>query len=286
MGEQDITEKVLEDYDDVFSDILNGLLFYGKEVIHENELMNTKDKSQYKADDGLIHEQERDTTKFWKKKKIRIALLGMENQTKIDKDMPFRIIGYDGAAYRSQLLADSKERYPVITVVLYFGMGHWKQPRSLLECLSIPECLKPYVNDYKIHVFEIAHFTDEQVNCFKSDFRIVADYFVQKRKNKGYKPPKDTIRHVDEFLKLMSVLTKDDRYIKIRQNKKGSVKNMCEVLDRAEAIGEARGKAIGEALGELKGKIEAYADMELSILEIAKKLNISEEEVERVLENK
>ena len=47
MGEQDSTEKVLEDYNDVFADIVNGLLFYGKEIIHEDQLVNTKDKLEF-----------------------------------------------------------------------------------------------------------------------------------------------------------------------------------------------------------------------------------------------
>ena len=33
MGEKDITEKVLADYNDIFSDIVNVLLFQGKEVV-------------------------------------------------------------------------------------------------------------------------------------------------------------------------------------------------------------------------------------------------------------
>jgi hypothetical protein len=40
----------------------------------------------------------------------------------------------------------------------------------------------------------------------------VADYFVQMRKNKEYQPPKETIKHVHEFLQLMSVMTGDHRY--------------------------------------------------------------------------
>ena len=36
-------------------------------------------------------------------------LYKMENQTDPDKDMPFRIIGYDGAAYRSQLLDENSK---------------------------------------------------------------------------------------------------------------------------------------------------------------------------------
>ena len=33
MGEKDITEKILEDYPDVFADIFNTLLFHGKREI-------------------------------------------------------------------------------------------------------------------------------------------------------------------------------------------------------------------------------------------------------------
>lgn len=47
MGAKDITEKILADYEDVFADIINGVLFDGEQVLHENELVNVKDKSQY-----------------------------------------------------------------------------------------------------------------------------------------------------------------------------------------------------------------------------------------------
>ena len=52
--------------------------------------MNAKDKSQYKAN-GVVHEQERDLSKIWKQKDLRISMLGMENQTVEDPDMPFRV---------------------------------------------------------------------------------------------------------------------------------------------------------------------------------------------------
>ena len=53
MGEKDISEKVLEDYDDVFADIVNVLLFHGERLVKEDELENVKDRSQYKADEKL-----------------------------------------------------------------------------------------------------------------------------------------------------------------------------------------------------------------------------------------
>lgn len=266
-----MAEKVLEDYNDVFADIINVLLFGGKELMKEEELINAKDKSQYKADNKL-HEQERDVAKFWSRGQVRIALCGLENQTIIDQDMPFRVISYDGAAYRAQLSGKGKVRYPVVTIVLYFGLKHWDGKRSLYECLEIPEEIKPYVSDYKINVFEIAYLDEEQVKSFKSDFRFVADYFVQMRKDHFYRPSRETICHVDETLKLMTVLTEDERFVKVQNQSKGGVKTMCEVLDRVEAEGRVR------------GKILAYADVGLSVLEIAKKMKITEEEVKTILQ--
>ena len=86
--------------------------------------------------------------------KIAEYLYGMENQTKIEKYMPFRLFSYDGAAYRSQLLNQRKKVVPVITIVLYFGMDHWRAPKNVKELLDIPEGLDGYVNDYNIHVFD------------------------------------------------------------------------------------------------------------------------------------
>ncbi len=273
MGEKDITEKLLEEHNDVFSDIVNVLLFQGKKVVKEESLSNTTNISQYKIE-NKIHEQERDVSKIWKKsdrkrevmdgekenkvseyqrldeEDVVIAMYGLENQTEIDKEMPFRVIGYDGAKYRSQVNRKEKSRhFPVVTMVLYFGERRWDKNKSLYEGMIVPEYLEPYVNDYKINVYEIAYLTEEQVNMFTSDFKMVADYFVQMRKNKNYQPSKETIKHVDEVLKLMSVLTKDDRFLKVQQGKKGEVKNMCEVLDRVENRGIAKGIELGISQG-------------------------------------
>ena len=55
MGQQDLTGKLLEDYEDVFTDILNVLLFTGEQIIQPETLKETKIKSQYKADDTRMH---------------------------------------------------------------------------------------------------------------------------------------------------------------------------------------------------------------------------------------
>ena len=99
--------------------------------------------------------------------------------------MPFRIVGYDGAAYRSQLQQERKKMLPVVTIVLYFGTDrHWNSRKKIKELMEIPRCLDTYVNDYQMHVFEVAWLTEEQISHFRSDFKVVANFFVQKRKNK------------------------------------------------------------------------------------------------------
>lgn len=248
--------------------------------------------SQYKADDSKLHEQERDVAKFYLDDEclIRLALLGIENQTAIDDDMPLRVIGYDGAAYRWQLNADKKQadgqeerkekvkRYPVITVVLYFGDKPWKKPRCLYDRLVIPDRLRPFVNDYRINVIDVPRLTREQVELFKSDFKIVAEYFVMRQQKKDFVPTAEVIRHVDSFLKLIAVLTKDNRYNEIIATiPKGTEElAMCDFIDRMEARGEARGVEkivvrMLKAKEDLK-KIASFADLSVDqVVAIGKK---------------
>ena len=137
----------------------------------------------------------------------------------------------------------------MITLVLYFGNEHWRAEKHLKDLLDIPEGMEEYVNDLKINVFEIAWLTDEQISMFKSDFRIVADFFVRKRKNKDYVPDNKTeIRHVDAVLKMLSAVTGDRRYENILSDGKGKVSNMCEVAERLEQMGIEKGRLEGEQM--------------------------------------
>ena len=247
MGEKDITQKLLEEYNDVFADIVNVLLFNGKQIIHEDELSPTGSISQYKVG-KTIHEQERDVPKFWKGCEFNISMLGIENETDYDRDMPLRVIGYDGAEYRRQLLKEKRfdknkkkqqkaHRYPVVTIVLYFGINERWKNRHLLERLDVPDILEPYVSDYRINVFEIAWLEEDQIKMFKSDFRYVADFFVQLRKTGNPHLSGTEIKHVDELLKTISALTGDRRFEdEMNQEivrKDGGIMRL-EFLDRAE----------------------------------------------------
>lgn len=184
MGQKDLAQKLLEDHSDVFADIFNVLLFQGEQIICADELEKTANESQYKADTSSLHEERRDLLKLWVKGNNK-ALLGIENQMDVDGHMPIRIIGYDGVSYRSQLLKEWKGSYcPVITLVLYYGDKSWNQPFSLAE--ELPELKKLHGSDYQFHVFHIPDLTDEQIQMFQSDFRIVAEFFAAQKRGQKY----------------------------------------------------------------------------------------------------
>ena len=42
MGQKDLSEKILEDYNDVFADIINGLIFRGEQRINPDDISKRK----------------------------------------------------------------------------------------------------------------------------------------------------------------------------------------------------------------------------------------------------
>ena len=260
MAEKDASEKTLESYADVFADLVNVLLFHGQRIIDPDDLRDALPRSIYKVD-GKLHEQERDTAKFWIVKHVRIALIGLENQTDTDEDMALRVISYDGAAYRDQMNHDetgkTKERYPVVTLVLYFGYKkHWYKPLNLKGRFDIPKELEPYVNDYHVNLFEIAWLPDETIEMFQSDFRFVADYFSQRRKNQHYKAPEGELKHVREVMELLSAVTQDNRFMDAynKRTAEGRPMNMEAWIDEAENRGYSRGVDQGISQGISQGE--------------------------------
>lgn len=79
------------------------------------------------------------------------------------------------------------------------------------------------------------------------------------------------------YLMNRSVLTNDDRYEEILSESKGGERTMCGAMEKAVTRGRNEGK--------IEGKIEAYSDMGLSVSEIAKKVELSEDEVVMIIKN-
>ena len=259
MGEKDILEKKLLMFNDVFADFVNGIMFDGKDVVKEDELVDLSGWSHYKSDDSKHRFQDRDVVKLWKKENVVISLIGIENQDIPDKNMVFRVISYDGASYRTQLVEKERRKrtkktnktdlrtdiYPVITFVIYYGEEEWKHETTLHKRLNLGSELKHYVSDYSINLIDLKKLSEDDINKFKKDFKLIADYMVKGSKHKA---DRIDLNHPEEVSELILRLTGEELPIPIESEEGG--KNMEKffepMFERAEARGEARGKAEGE----------------------------------------
>ena len=138
--------------------------------------------------------------------------------------------------------------------------------------------------DYKVNLFQVAWLSDEQVEMFQSDFKVVADYFVQKRKNNNYAPTKTEIKHVEAVLQLLSVMENDDRFAEAIYSEDGrKARNMCDVLDAAEQRGEVRGITQGITQGKALIMRKMY-EKGYMIKEIAQITDEAEETIKDILQ--
>lgn len=224
MGQKDLRGKLLEDYEDVFSDIFNSLVFED-DVIKQQYLKTSSTESIYKAEDGVYREQIRDILKEYTDScLLEIGSLGIENQSTLDDYISVRIMGYDYTKYRSQIDRNKYPLLPVITIVLNFSDKPWGTTKSLHSIMAIPEEFKSYVQDYEVKVFDIAFLEDEVIARFTSDFKLVAKFFKNKRLEKQNLFEDDKINHVQEFMDFLAVFTNDQRYKDIK----------TELMDAAE----------------------------------------------------
>lgn len=277
MVEKDLVEKKLEAYADVFADIFNVLLFQN-EIIKQEQLLDGPTESVYKTESNDLKGQYRDILKYYKNAGISIASFGIENQSSIDVDMPIRVLGYDYAAYRYQIMNGS-ERFPVVTIVLNFSNEKWSAPPNLKGLLEIPRELEPFVQDYHIYVFDIAHLEEKVIEQFKSTFKHVAHFFSNKEKE-NYQPLDEEIEHLEAFLDLLKVFTKDNNYNEIKaelveQRQKGERITMCSVVEKFTTKGIEQGieqgikKCILNAYkkGKNEEDISGFLDLPLEVVQ-------------------
>ena len=257
MAEKDITEKLLTDIDEVFADIYNSLCFNGENIIKPDDLSSASVTTAFISNDvtrGLIS----DVSKIYKNSNLTLALLNIENQSTEDSDMPFRIIGYEGAKYNSQLISGSNARYAVATLVLNFNTKkRWSTPKSIKESLKnkYPIELDEYINDYKVNVIDVAFMDKEDIEKLNSDFKAVAKYYYLKRNNiEDFEELGEcNLKYPVQTFATMKALTGDSRfetayndYVETHKDDKGVT--MEKILDTIEARGEARGEAKGKEL--------------------------------------
>ena len=287
MGQKDLRGKLLEDYEDVFSDIFNGLVF-GNNVIKQQYLRTSATESIYKAESGVYKDQLRDVLKEYTDScLLEIGSLGIENQSTLDDYISVRVMGYDYTKYRSQIVRNKYPLLPVITIVLNFSDKPWNDTKTLHSIMNIPEEFKSFVQDYKVMVFDIAFLEDEVIERFTSDFKLVAKFFKNKRLGNRNLFDNDKINHMQELMDFLAAFTDDDRYKEIKPKlvkieKEGRPVRMCNVAQALEEKGIEKGIKQGIEKGIEKGKFitlyNLYKDEILSLETAAKKASMTADE--------
>ena len=200
--EKDIVSNVFFSDNERYADIINGvgcngIPFVKGEDLQEQDARSVLGKFAFRGKGKEAAVKYRDLmrkTPFG----MNFAMVGIENQEKIDYAVVLRVMGYDVAEYERQASAIRKKvrkdhkgltdgeylygfrktsrLFPTVTFILYYGEEEWNGARDLhgiLDFTGIPEFLKDKVSNYQIHVIEVRKLQDTSI--FKTDVKQVFD---------------------------------------------------------------------------------------------------------------
>lgn len=245
MAQKDLTEKSLEFYPDVFADVVNALIYQGKQTVAAENLLPAPTETLYSSNHGRLRNQFHDVSKYeMDRGKIRIQYT-LENESKVKRRTVLRKAGYEGAVYRERY--EGGEVFPFVSILLFWGKGRWKAPASLHQLFDCGAEQKEYIDNIRLNVYEMAHLSEKVRERFHSDMRIIVDYLAE---GKNYVPSGQKIQHLEEVLRMLKALTGDDRYEEIfpdlqeEKERTGGI-SMCELLDKYENRGREAGMVQG-----------------------------------------
>lgn len=200
MGQKDlVTNKYLSDCER-YADLINAVVFGGEQKLCSEELQEGDSKSVIS---GWLYKYGYRGRQLYRdivKKAAfgtNFAVVGVENQSEVHYLMPLRVMAYDLAEYEKQALKIRKlirkakiipsaeflsqfgrkeQLHPCITIVLYYGK-EWdgsKELYDLIDFTDIPEEIKEYVNNYKVHIVNVSKW--ENVEMFKTDLKQIFSF--------------------------------------------------------------------------------------------------------------
>lgn len=270
----DSAEKEYWRREEEFADLFNAYLYDGRSVIRAEELEEQDTDVSCVLDVSDARESvkgARDVVRLAKRYHgTEYAILAIENQEGIHYGMPIRVMGYDHYTYRKQYderRADYKlEKYPlkgdeflsgirrddrflpVVTLVLYYGEEPWDGPTCLHDMLEMDEELRPFVNDYRLHIVELRKNNLRLHNQNNIDlFRLMSIIF-DKKKTRAER--RESIREYELQHDLEDVVVDT---IAAATNvslhkKKGEKLSVCTLWDEVRAEGREEGRAEGKAV--------------------------------------
>lgn len=300
----DTTEKVRLQNNNLFSDMVNGILFHGNCLIDPIHLHNyDSHESTYIHLFGI--DRTRDMIK--KYEDGYIILIGIENQSKIDETMPIRILGYDFINYMNQQKVfyrdyklitkynrkypeDKKklpklELYPVMSIVINYGERRWNKSTTLKGMMKkIPKVFKGYINDWEIKVIDIVD-VDYKNFRHKDNQDLVLGIQRLYESNGEVEVLEEIDMSYETAIELFSITNSRDMLEIVKRMKKEEF-DMCTAMEifkkKTEGIGFEKGKNAGIEKGRNEREIELVMNMYnhgMNVGDIAKYTNISQGEI-------
>lgn len=189
--------------------------------------------------------------------------------------MLLRKASYTGAVYGEQYEEKLPSVCPVVEIVLYWGKGRWRSPRDLREMFRnrklSPKVWK-YVDNLKLHVWEMRYLPLGTREKFVSDMRIVLDYLAE---GEGYRSHRRVI-HKEALIQMIRTLSGESdvedtaavlQEMGIREEDEITV---CELFDQYTRKGIRQGISQG-----IKALIANCKDLKVSFEETAQRVKNS-----------
>lgn len=249
-GSYDIPQKELESYPDVFADILNALVYRGEQMVDQHHLSQAGTETYYRDQEHRLRNQYEDLGRYETDGEGRAKVLYLlSNQSQADSRMLLRKCGYVGGCYRGQYKRQAKELCPVMELVLYWGKKRWRAPRSMRELFrrqDIHPGAWEYIDNEKLHVFEMRRLPGDVVERFRSDMRIILEYLTDEE---NVDKLDQKVSHPAALLELMQTLSGDDRYgtvveslIDKKETIEGGKWTVCKLMDKYWGGGKQEGR--------------------------------------------
>ncbi len=259
---KDTVEKEFVSFPDVAADVINVLLYEGEEITKEASLRPGPTESIYQGSKKLRSQYE-DLCKYeLADGKVKLMYL-IANQSRTDGKMLLRKAGYVGGIYREQYEEKMQESFPVIEFILYWGISRWRGSRDLRKLFGkkrIPEKIWKYIDELRLHIFEMRHLREETRKLFQSDMRIVVDYLAE---GENYYSNRK-IRHKAALIKMIKVLSGEmdteniEKWMEEQGIREEDELTVCELFDQYVRQGRQEGIATGRAEGIAIGRAEGF----------------------------
>lgn len=200
----------------------------------------------------------------------------LEVQSYVDKMMPFRLYEYMLELYRRYSNRKINKLPIVIPCVLYTGNSKWNVG-TMKSLFNVRSEIERYIPEFEYILLDVNNYTDDELLEISN---LISSVFFLSKANEG----KDVIKRIDELLKTIKQLNKDEqksltKWAKTMFIKKPEVSDyMINNFEGEEDNNMAFAEAISEAIEIWKqeGRNEGYSKAKLSsiIRILSKKLNL------------